>query len=279
VAVGRTRVELHHPDQLWWPELGLTKRDAWEYYDGVAPVLLPHLRDRPFTIKQHYNGPRSPFRWIKDKPPEAPAWIPTTPQPAKSRGGAIVNYVLANDRPTLLWLVDYGCVDLHVWTSRADRPDRPDVVLLDLDPKDAPFADVARAALLVRDALDALGLDGYPMTTGGDGMHVRVPIARRFTYDDVRDVARVIEGTLRRVGVRGVTLDVKMNGHGQQIVAPYSIRPVPAASVATPLAWDEVDDALDPAAFTPTVVLDRVARHGDLYAPVLRGRQSLAAVV
>jgi bifunctional non-homologous end joining protein LigD len=271
--------ELHRPDQLWWPELGLTKRDAWEYYEAVAPVLLPHLRDRPFTIKQHYNGPRSPFRWIKDKPPEAPAWIPTTPQPAKSRGGAIVNYVLANDRPTLLWLVDYGCVDLHVWTSRADKPDRPDVVLLDLDPNDAAFTAVARAALFVRDALDALGLDGYPMTTGGDGMHVRVPIARRFTYDDVRDVARVIEGTLRRVGVRSVKLDVKMNGHGQQIVAPYSIRPVPAASVATPLAWDEVDDALDPAAFTPAVVLDRVARLGDLYAPVLRGRQSLAAVV
>src|SRR5215217_2367368 len=164
--VARRTVDLHHPDQLWWPELGLRKRDAFAYYDAVAPVVLPHLRDRPFTLKQHFNGPRSPFRWLKDKPPEAPEWIPATPQPAKSRGGALVRYVLVNDRPTLLWLVDYGCVDLHVWTSRADRPERPDFVLLDLDPdaSGGAFAAVEEAALVVRDALDTLGLHGYPMT-------------------------------------------------------------------------------------------------------------------
>ena len=274
------RVELHHPDQLWWRELGLRKRDAFEYYDAVAPVLLPHVRERPFTIKQHYNGPRSPFRWIKDKPPDAPEWIRTTPQPAKSRRGAIVDYVLVNDRATLLWLVDYGCVDLHVWTARADRPQRPDFVLLDLDPKGAPFAEVANAALLVHEILQALGLEGCPMTTGGDGMHVRVPVARRnTTYEDARDFARVVETTLARAGPGGVRLDVKMNGHGQQIVAPYSIRPVPEAAVATPLDWDEVDDALDPAAFTPQVVLERVEARGDLLAPLLRSRQTLAAAV
>jgi bifunctional non-homologous end joining protein LigD len=281
MSVARRRVELHHPEQRWWPELGLTKRDAWSYYDAVAPVILSHLRDRPFTIKRHFNGPRSPFRWLKDKPPEAPAWIRTTPQPAKSRGGRPVEYVLVNDRATLLWLVDYGCVDLHVWTSRADRPAAPDFVLLDLDPARpaVPFAAVTRAALVVRDALDALGLAGAPMTTGGDGMHVRVPIARRHTYDDARNFARVIAGTLGRVvGIDDVRLDVKMNGHGQQVVAPYSIRPVPTAAVATPLDWDEVDEGLDPAQFTPFVVLDRIDRHGDLLAPVLRRRQSLAAV-
>jgi bifunctional non-homologous end joining protein LigD len=273
------RVELHHPDQRWWPELGLTKRDAFAYYDAIATTLLPHLRGRPFTIKQHYNGPRSPFRWIKDKPSDAPEWIPTTAQPAKSRGGALVNYVLVRDRATLLWLVDYGCVDLHVWTSRVDRPDRPDVALLDLDPKSAPFAAAAEAALLLREALVALGLESVPMTTGGDGMHVRVPIARRHGYDDVRDFARTMAATLRRAGARGVNLDVKMNGHGQQIVAPYSIRPLPTAAVATPLRWDEVTPKLDPAAFTPPVVLDRVAEHGDLADALLHGRQSLASVV
>jgi bifunctional non-homologous end joining protein LigD len=177
---------VHHPDQLWWPELGLRKRDAIEYYASVAPVLLPHLRDRPFTIKQHYNGPRSPFRWLKDRPAEAPEWIATARQPAKSRGGATVEYVVVRDRRTLLWLVDYGAVDLHVWTSRIDRPERPDVVLLDLDPKERPFAVVVEAALLLREALDALGLVSVPMTTGGEGMHVRVPVARRHTYNDVR---------------------------------------------------------------------------------------------
>jgi bifunctional non-homologous end joining protein LigD len=270
---------VHHPNQLWWPELGLRKVDALAYYDAIAPVVLPHLRDRPFTIKQHYNGPRSPFRWIKDKPSDAPDWIPTTAQPAKSRGGALVDYVLVRDRETLLWLVDYGCIDLHVWTSRVDRPDRPDVVLLDLDPKDAPFARVVEAALVVRDALDVLGVESVPLTTGGDGMHVRIPIARRRSYDDVRAFARVFATTLRRLGVFDVKLDVKMNGHGQQIVAPYSIRPLPTAAVATPLAWDEVDESLDPARFTPAVVLARVDAHGDLAASLVQGRQSLPRIV
>jgi bifunctional non-homologous end joining protein LigD len=273
------RVELHHPDQLWWPELGLTKRDAFAYYDAVAPVVLAHLRRRPFTIKQHYNGPRSPFRWLKDKPTDAPEWIPTTAQPAKSRGGALVHYVVVDDADTLLWLVDYGAVDLHVWTSRIDKPDRADVALLDLDAKGAPFERVVEAALLVREALVALGLDSVPMTTGGDGMHVRVPIGRTHTYDDVRAFARVIGGTLARVGVRDVKLDAKMNGHGQQIVAPYSIRPLPAAAVATPLAWGEVEPGLDPGSFTPAVVQARVDELGDLAEPLLRGRQSLKKIV
>jgi bifunctional non-homologous end joining protein LigD len=187
--------------------------------------------------------------------------------------------VLVRDRRTLLWLVDYGSVDLHVWTSRIDRPGRPDVVLLDLDPADAPFPAVVDAALLLGEALAALELDAVPMTTGGEGMHVRVPIARRHTYDEVRAFARVLGDTLRRVGARGVKLDVKMNGHGQQVVAPYSIRPLPTAAVATPLAWDEVEHGLVPEAFTPPIVRERVARLGDLAAPLLHGRQTLAAVV
>ncbi|HEY0414768.1 MAG TPA: hypothetical protein VGC78_00155 [Gaiellaceae bacterium] len=270
---------IRHPDQLWWPELGLRKADAVAYYDELAPVVLPHVRDRPFTIKQHYNGPRSPFRWLKDKPPDAPTWVPTAPQPARSRGGALVDYVVVRDRRTLLWAVDYGAIDLHVWTSRIDRPDRPDVVLLDLDPRGAGFGAVVEAALLLHEALRALGLDSVPMTTGGDGMHVRVPIARRHTYEDARAFARVMAETLRRVGARRVAVDVKMNGHGQQIVAPYSIRPVPAAAVATPLLWDEVRESLDPAALTPPVVRARVHELGDVAEPLLHGRQSIAAVV
>jgi bifunctional non-homologous end joining protein LigD len=270
--------KVRHPDQLWWPELGLRKRDALEYYAELAPIVLPHLRDRPFTIKQHYNGPRSPFRWLKDKPPDAPRWVPTTAQPAKSRRGSVVEYVLVRDVRTLLWLVDYGAVDLHVWTSRIDKPERPDIVLLDLDPREAPFAAVVEAALLLRDALDALGLEAVPMTTGGDGMHVRVPIMRRHGYAGVRAFARVMSETLRRVGVRRVALDVKMNGHGQQIVAPYSIRPVATAAVATPLRWSEVGDALDPGAFTPPVVRARIRDAGDIAAPLLHSRQRLASI-
>jgi len=190
-----------------------------------------------------------------------------------------VQYVVVDDAAALLWLVDYGCVDLHVWTARVDRPDRPDIALLDLDPKDACFGRVVEAALLLREALAALGLEAVPMTTGGDGMHVRVPIARRHTYEDVRAFAQLMGGTLVRLGIRDVVVDAKMNGHGQQVVAPYSVRPLPTAAVATPLHWDEVRDGLDPAAFVPAVVRERIEAGGDAAMPLLRGRQSLKRFV
>jgi bifunctional non-homologous end joining protein LigD len=272
-------VIVHHPEQRWWPDVGLRKQGAVDYYEAIAPVLLPHLRDRPLTLKRHYNGPRSPFEWIKDSPPELPDWIRVSPQPAKSRGGELVRYVVVDSVEALLWLVDFGCVDFHVWSSRADRPDRPDSVLFDLDPAGVPFVDVAAAALLLREALEALGLQSLVKTTGGAGLHVHVPIARRHTHEQARTFARTVAAALVRTsgglvtGERspalrhGVFVDTKMNGHGQQVVSAYSIRPLPGAPVATPLHWDEVDERLDPTAFTPSVVLDRVRELGDLFAP------------
>ena len=250
-------------------------------------MLLPHLRGRPFTIKQHYTVPRGPFRWIKDAPPEAPSWLRVSPQPARSRGGGLVRYPLVNVVRSLLWVVEFGAVDLHVWSSRADRPDRPDFALFDLDPAGVSFADVARTSLLVCDALAALGLEGVPLTTGGEGMHVRVPIRRVHTHEETRRFVQIVGRALvrasdglvtterRRERRHGVFLDAKMNGHGQQLVAPYSVRPLPGAPVATPLRWDEVDERIDPRAFTPSAVLDRVRRDGDLAAALLRGRQHL----
>jgi bifunctional non-homologous end joining protein LigD len=288
---GERSVRLTRLDQAWWPAQGLRKADAVEYYRRVAPVLLRHVRDRPFTMKRHYNGPRSPFEWVKDAPPELPAWIRVSPQPARSRGGALVRYPLVQDEPSLLWMLEYGCVDLHVWTSRADRPERPDVVLFDLDPAGVPFADVVRAALLLRVALEALRLRSCPLTTGGDGLHVRVPLARRHTYAEARAVADGVARALarssgglvtlerRRDRRRGVFVDTKMNGHGQQVVAPYSVRPLPQAAVAAPLAWDEVGEGLDPAALGMAAVLERVERRGDLGAPLLRGGQRLDAAL
>jgi bifunctional non-homologous end joining protein LigD len=287
VRRGARSVRLTRLDQAWWPDLGVVKADVVDYYRGIAPIVLPHLRDRPFTMRRHYNGPRSPFAWVKDAPAELPDWIRVSPQPARSRGGALVRYPLVNDELALLWMVEFGCIDLHVWTSRSDRPDRPDVVLFDLDPAGVPFADVVRAALLLRAALEALGLDSRPMTTGGTGMHVRVPIARRHTHEEARELADIVARALVRTsrGVvtverslarrRGVFVDTKMNGHGQQIVAPYSLRPLPEAAVATPLQWDEVDERLDPRAFAMPAVLRRVKRHGDLARPLLAGRQRL----
>jgi bifunctional non-homologous end joining protein LigD len=273
--------------RVYWPELGLTKGDLVDYYRAIAPVLLPHLRDRPFTIKRHYTVPRGPFVWEKDAPAELPAWFRTASLPAKSRRGAAVRYAVVDDELALLWLIDYGCVDLHVWTSRRDRPDRPDYVLFDLDPAGTVFADVAAAALLVRDALTALGLESLPLTTGGEGLHVRVPLARRHAHEEARAFADTVARALARSAPalvtterakekrRGVYVDTKMNGHGQQVVAPYSVRPRPGAPVATPLRWEELHAELDPAAFSLRRVLERVERDGDLLAPLLHGKQRL----
>jgi bifunctional non-homologous end joining protein LigD len=234
-------------------------------------VLVPHLRNRPFTIKRHYTSPRSPFVWMKDAPPELPDWVRLCPQPAKSRSGGLVRYPLVNSKRVLLWLVDYGCVDMHVWLSRCDKPDRPDHVLLDLDPKGGAFGDVVRAGARVREILEVAELDSVVHTTGGDGLHVRVPLARVHTFEESRAFAYAVA---RLLEVEGVYVDAKMNGHGQQAVSVYSARP-PDLAVATPLRWDELEEQLDPRELTMDAVVERVARHGDLAAPLLFGRQRL----
>jgi bifunctional non-homologous end joining protein LigD len=266
-----------HLDRVYWPELGLRKRDLVEYYRTVAPVLLPHLKGRPFTLKRHYTVPRGPFEWVKDKPPELPGWVKTCPLPAKSRGGALVHYVLVDDLPTLLWMVELGAVDLHVWPSRCDRPDRPDYVLFDLDPIDGgTFAHVVDAAHRVREALETMRLESLVRTSGADGLHVLVPIARRHTHEEARRFARIVAGALR---LDRAKVDTKMIGHGQQVVAGYSVRPLPGAPVATPLRWDEVTDDLDPRDHTLLTVPKRVSQLGDLHEPLLHGRQRLGAAL
>jgi bifunctional non-homologous end joining protein LigD len=260
-----------HLERLYWPELQATKGDLVDYYVALAPVLLPHLRDRPFTLKQHYTVPRGPYRFVKDAPPELPPVVRRCPQPAKSRHGATVDYALINNRTSLLWMVELGAVDLHVWPSRCDRPDRPDWVLFDIDAERA--RDAVDAALRVKEALDLLDLVSFVRTSGGEGMHVLVPIARRHTHEEARSFATVVAGALR---LRRARIDTKMIGHGQQVVAGYSVRPLPGAPVATPLDWDELRPRLDPRELNLRTVPARVAELGDLHAPVLRLRQSLA---
>ena len=260
-----------HLDRVYWPELKATKGDLVEYYTTLAPVLLPHLRDRPFTLKQHYTVPRGPYRYVKDAPPELPPVVKRCPQPAKSRGGALVDYAMLNNRTSLLWMVELGAVDLHVWPSRCDRPHNPDYVLFDIDAERT--RDAVEAALRVQEALDILSLTAFVRTTGGEGLHVLVPIARRHTNEEARAFANVVAGALR---LRNAKIDTKMIGHGQQVVAGYSVRPLPGAPVATPLRWEELTPRLRPRDFDLFTVPPRVAELGDLHRPLLHGRQSLA---
>jgi bifunctional non-homologous end joining protein LigD len=291
ITRGRRTLRLSNLDKLFWSEEGITKGDLVAYYRDVAHVLVPHLRGRPFTMKRYPDGWQGKHFFQKQAPSHMPGWIPRAPFPASTREGEkkVVDYALVNDELALLWMVNMGCIDLHTWASRVDRPDRPDWVMFDLDPSEGVgFDAVVEVALLVKQALDLLELRSYPKTSGSRGIHVLVPIARRHTYARVREFAAVVAGALARShpGLvttewmkekrRGVLVDANQNGPGKTNASVYSVRPRAGAPASTPLRWEEVSGTLDPASFTMEAVLERVARDGDLFAGVLTGGQSLS---
>jgi bifunctional non-homologous end joining protein LigD len=293
IKKGKRALKLSNLDKVFWPEEGITKGDLLTYYREIAPTILPHLRDRPFTMKRYPDGIDGKFFFQKDAPTHMPEWIPTRRFEVSTRETPrrrrLIDAPLVDDELALLWMVNMACIDMNTWYSRVDKPDRPDWVLFDLDPSpDVGFAEVVEVALLVKTVLDELGLTGYPKTSGADGMHVLVPIARRSTYAQARELCEIVAGTLASThrGLvttewvkrkrRGVLIDANQNGEGKTIASAYSVRPRPGAPVSTPLRWDEVKAGLDPAEFTMDVVLRRAAKDGDLFAPVLEGGQSVA---
>jgi bifunctional non-homologous end joining protein LigD len=273
-----------------FPDDGITKGDLFEYYDAVAPVLVPHLRNRPFTMKRWREGLAGGSFFQKQAPKGIPSWIPTrTFQTWPREGGTrMVDFPLVNSRDALLWMVQMHCIDMNAWYSRVDRPDRPDFVLFDLDPPEGEaFELCVRVAHLVRAALEELDLHSYVKTSGADGIHVLVPIARRYGYDETYEFAELLSRRLEAAHPgevttewlkrkrSGVLVDHRQNGHGKTIASVYSVRPKRGAPVSTPLRWNELTEKVRPRDFPMRVALERVERHGDLFEPVLRGGQSL----
>ena len=285
-------VKLTNLAKVFWPDEGITKGDLVDYYRAVAPVIVPHLRDRPFTMRRYPDGAFGKAFFQKDAPSHMPEWIPrfraevsTREAPRRKRW---ISAPIVNDEDALLWMVNMGCIDMNTWYSRVDKPDRPDFVLFDLDPSpDVGFRETVQVALLVRAALDALGLESFAKTSSAEGMHVLVPVERRYTFDDTREFSEIVAGAIARThrGLattewskskrRGVLIDSNQNGEGKTIASAYSVRPRAGAPVSTPLRWDEVNEDLDPAAFTMDVVLERVRELGDLFAGVLTTKQRL----
>ncbi len=287
---GRRELRLSNLDKPFWSEEGITKGDLITYYRDVAAVLVPHLRARPFTMKRYPDGWQGKHFFQKQAPSHMPSWIRRAPFPASTREGErkVIDYALVDDELALLWMANMGCIDLHTWASRADRPERPDRVMFDLDPSEgAGFEEVIEVARLVKQTLDLLELESFPKTSGSRGIHVLVPIARRHSFAEVREFAGIVAGALARAHPalvttewakekrRGVLVDANQNGPGKTNASVYSVRPRAGAPVSTPLRWEEVVPGLDPLAFTMDAVLDRVARHGDLFGGALGGKQSL----
>jgi bifunctional non-homologous end joining protein LigD len=281
-------VRLSNIDKPFFPD-GYTKGDLIAYYAAVAPVLLPHLRDRAIVLARFPDGADGEWFYEKQAPGHRPPWLATVPLWSEHRGDDI-DFVTAGDVESLMWIANLGAIEIHPWLSRVTAPDRPDFAVFDLDPSEgATWEHVVTVAELVRTALDRLGLNGYPKTSGATGLHVYVPLEALYPYARVRRfveaVGRLIVATdptlstmewdLPKRGSR-VFIDHNQNVAGKTIASVYSVRPRAGAPVSAPLLWDEVGD-IDPAGLTIASVFDRISRHGDLFAGALRGGQRLEA--
>jgi bifunctional non-homologous end joining protein LigD len=290
---GKREVRLSSADRVLFPDDGVTKGDLFEYYGEIAPVLVPHLKNRPFTMKRWREGIRGGSFFQKQAPKGMPAWVKTRRFRTHPRegGSRLVDFVLVNDRETLLWTVQMHCIDMNAWYSRVDKPDRPDFVLFDLDPPEGQWREAIQVAHLIRERLEELDLESHVKTSGSTGIHVLVPIARRSTFEDAYDFAELVSNGLaeEHPGLvttewlkkkrEGILVDHRQNGWGKTIASVYSVRPRPGAPVSTPLRWQELTPDLDFREFTMPVVLERVARVGDLFEPVLQGKQALGPVL
>lgn len=281
-------VRLTSPDKVLWPEPGLTKQDLWDYMTAAAPRLLPQVADRPITLKRYPDGLEGESFFQKALPKSAPAELDRYCQWTESSQREVC-YLLARSVDDLRWTAQNAALELHVWLSRVDRPGRPDAVMLDLDPAEGSMSAV-EAALIVREVLDGLGLEALVKTSGKRGLHVLVPIERRYSTGDVRGfglalaratAARAPEGLtveMRKARRDGrLLLDWSRNGGAQTIVAAWSPRAHPAATVSMPLTWDEVDDSLDPTDFTLRTALERPDAWASPPAPqrIERARKAL----
>ncbi|MDD9985225.1 MAG: non-homologous end-joining DNA ligase [Spirochaetaceae bacterium] len=279
------RVKLGNLDKVYWPASGHTKGDLIDYYLAVADSLLPYLRSRPIHLLRYPDGVDGEGFYQKQVP-HLPSWVPTVDV---STGDEEARYIVCGDRDTLLYMVNLGSIDFHPWLSRIDDLDAPDWAVIDLDAKGSSFAKVVRVARTLARVLHGMETAGYPKTSGKSGMHVYVPLAGGYTYDQARmfceglarivvrehrDIATVERSAARR-GDR-VYVDFLQNRREQTVVPPYAVRPVSGATVSAPLSWDELDADLSPSRFTLDTVPERLARTGDLFRDALANGQDLA---
>jgi len=280
------RLKFTNLNKVFYPKDGYRKRDLLNYYDAVAPLIIPHLKDRPLSLKRYPNGIDEPFFFQKEVAASFPKWLRT----GMADG---IRSVIGDKRATLLFLVNLGCIDHNPWMSRMDSLEHPDYLLIDLDPQQCSYEKIVEAALVVRKQLDRAELESFPKTTGGDGMHIFVPLVPRYTYDQVRSLAEALATmvaherpdlftTPRAVAKREkgkVYFDWMQIGEGKTISAPYAVRAYAGAPVSTPLAWREVTPRLTPEQFHLGNALARFDRVGDLFEGVLKRPQSMEDAV
>lgn len=277
------KVNITHPEKIYWPEEQLTKGDLVNYYETIAPFILPYLKNRPMSLKRNPNGIRDKGFYHKDAGDIAPAWMKVAPIVAESTGKT-VHYLLCNDLPSLKFIANLNCIEMNPWNSRVPRTDKPDYVVMDIDPSDKNnFNQVIDVALVIKSILDRAGVSAYCKTSGSTGIHIYIPFNRRYTYAQGRDFARIVaervveevpeiatlERSLKKRRADQIYIDYLQNSEGQTLASAYSARPKPGATVSAPLKWKEVKYGLSLQDFTIKSMPRRVKRVGDLFEGVL----------
>jgi bifunctional non-homologous end joining protein LigD len=285
VEVNGRRVALTNLRKIYFPKLGLTKGDLLRYYVSISDALLPHVCDRPMVMKRYPHGVTGDFFYMKRTPSPRPEWLKTCT--IEHRSGNVIDFPVIDDLASLLWLINLGCIDLNPWYSLCDDPNRPLYIHFDLDPTpNTPFAVVREGALIVGEVLNGLGMKPFAKTTGSKGIHVYVAIQRDLVQHDVWAVAKEIGYRIARAHPdvltaeyrvakrpeRHVLVDYNQNAWGRTLASIYSVRATEAATVSTPVTWEEIETGCEMGDFTIFNVPERVAKIGDLWKPLLRSR-------
>ncbi|MBI4049240.1 MAG: DNA polymerase LigD [Candidatus Doudnabacteria bacterium] len=267
----KAKVKVTNPDKVFWPKEGYTKGDVIDYYHAISKYILPYIQNRPQSLNRHPNGIKGENFFQKNVKGLAPKWAKT-----------YHNYFVATDEASLIYMVQLGCIEINPWFSRLGHLDKPDYLVLDLDPLEIDFKRVVEAAQTIRQILSKAGVKSYCKTSGATGLHVYVSLGAKYTYEQAKHFANIVAiltnkrlpkttSVLRMPHKRRrkVYLDFLQNRKGQTLACPYSLRPKPGATVATPLKWSEVKPGLNPKKFTIKTIFPRLKKHGDLFKPVL----------
>jgi bifunctional non-homologous end joining protein LigD len=290
IGVDGRIVSLTNLDKVYWPEDGYTKRDLLEYYAEVAAVIVPYVKDRPLSLLRHPNGIHGASFFQKDMSSQSPPEWAQTVRLRSESGVKEKQWILCQDRATLLYLANLGCIEINPWNARVGALDQADYLLLDLDPEDVPFPDVVRVAQETHRILDQIGAVGYCKTSGKRGLHIYLPLGGRYNHEHAKQFAQLLAHLVHarlphltslvrdpRKRQQRVYLDYLQNGKGKTLAAAYSVRPVPGACVSTPLNWKELGSRLDPSKFTFKTLARRLDKIGDLWSGVLGPGVDLAA--
>jgi bifunctional non-homologous end joining protein LigD len=286
-----TAVKITNPKKVFWPNEGYTKADLIAYYEAAAPLILPYLKDRPVVLTRYPEGIKGRSFFQKDAPDFVPDWVRTERIYSKDADREI-DYFVIHDAKTLRYVINLGTIPLHLWSSRLDSLDRPDWLVLDLDPKGAPFAHVVKVAAALHRILRELRLPGYLKTSGATGLHILVPLGAEYTHEEARTFAGLLASLAvqaepelatiaRPIKARDgkVYIDYVQNGHGRTIVAPFSVRPLPGTPVSCPLRWEELTPRLSPGKFTIRSVRARFEKLADPMRSVLDGSIDMGAAL